>query len=422
MTGAEKVYLIGPFRLEVHERRLLRDGDAVPLLGKAFDTLVLLVEKAGTLQTQDSLMSRLWPDVVVEPNNLQQNISLVRRALGGSDGVEIETVRGQGYRLLAEVREVETRAPREASRTSDAEPPGSVPRQRVHFCTAADKTRLAYARSGNGPPLVKAANWLSHIELEWNSPIWKHWLERLGRDRTLIRYDVRGSGLSDWRPPSITFPDFVRDLADIFDAGGVERAPLFGVSQGAAVSVAYAVQNPERVSALILVGGCARGWRAKRHPRLTERGEALLVLMRQGWGAAHPAFRQIFTTSFFPSATREQTDFFNELQRQTASPENAARIVSALGDLDIRDLLPRIEVPTLVAHSRGDKLVPFSDGVELAAGIKGARFLPLESENHLLLEHEPAWTRFDKELGEFLAEVDRREASSPRALRSATPH
>jgi pimeloyl-ACP methyl ester carboxylesterase/DNA-binding winged helix-turn-helix (wHTH) protein len=383
----------------------------IPLLGKAFDTLVLLVEKAGTLQTQDSLMERLWPDVAVEQNNLQQNISLVRRALGGTGGVEIETVRGQGYRLLAAAREIHACAPPEAPRTSDAEPPVSVPRQRVHFCTAGDKTRLAYALSGNGPPLVKAANWLSHIELEWNSPVWRHWLERLGRDRTLIRYDVRGSGLSDWRPPTIACPDFVRDLADIFDAARVERAPLFGLSQGAAVCVAYAVQNPERVSALILVGGCARGWRVKRNPRLTERAEALLVLMRQGWGAAHPAFRQIFTTSFFPSATREQMDFFNELQRQTASPENAARIVSALGDVDIRDLLPQVEVPTLVVHSRGDNLVPFSDGVELAAGIKGARFLPLESENHLLLEHEPAWARFEKEFGEFLAEVDRGEAS-----------
>jgi pimeloyl-ACP methyl ester carboxylesterase/DNA-binding winged helix-turn-helix (wHTH) protein len=398
--GTPKVYAFGPFRLEVGERRLLRDGQVVPLLGKPFDTLVLLVEGAGALQRQQDLVDRLWPDVNVEPNNLQQNVSLVRRALGDADGIAIETVRGQGYRLHARAREVTAdRGEVEAGANAPARP------QRIQFCSARDGARLAYARVGNGPPLVKVANWLSHLELDAGSPLWHHWLARLGRDHTLIRYDARGNGMSDWKPPAIRFPDFVGDLGAVFDAAGVQRAPVFGVSQGASVAVAYAAQNPERVSALILVGGCARGWRVKNHPRLTERIEALMVLMRQGWGSEHAAFRQIFTSSFFPGGTAEQAAWLNDLQRQTTSPENAATILSALGDVDVRKALPQIRVPTLVAHSRGDTFVPMKDGIELAAGIQDARFVPLDSDNHLPLEHEAAWQRFERELDDFLRET-----------------
>jgi DNA-binding winged helix-turn-helix (wHTH) protein len=262
-SATPKVYAFGPFQLEVEERRLLREGKLVPLTGKAFDTLRLLVEGAGTLQKQESLMDRLWPDVVVEQNNLQYNVSLVRRALAGATGIEIQTVRGQGYRLVADVHEV-------PGDPSAAQPGRSASKtQRVHFCKAHDGARLAYALLGDGPPLVKAANWLSHLEIDWQGPIWTHWLELLSRDRCLIRYDARGNGLSDWDPPSIRFEDFVADLGAIFDAAGVQQAPLLGISQGAAVAVAYAARNPERVSALILIGGCARGWESNAAPPFT---------------------------------------------------------------------------------------------------------------------------------------------------------
>ena len=399
-----RVFVFGPFRLEADERRLLRDGELVPLTGKAFDTLLLLVEGAGALQRQQSLMDRLWPDVSVEQNNLQYNISLLRRALSGAEGVGIETVRGQGYRLRAEVREAQ--AP---TRTEAAPPearPTTPPRaQRVHFCKAHDGARLAYARLGDGPALVKAANWLSHLEIDWGSPVWSHWLDLLGRRNALVRYDARGNGLSDWQPPSISFEDFVADLGTVFDAAGIERAPLLGISQGASVSVAYAARHPERVSALILIGGCARGWRVKQHAALRQQFDALMLLMRQGWGGDNPSFRQIFTTSFFPEATRELVGWFNELQRQTTSPENAAALLSALGDVDIRADLARIRVPTLVLHSRRDNVVPISDGIELASGIRGARFVPVDSSNHIWLAGEPAWERFSGELAAFLSEV-----------------
>jgi pimeloyl-ACP methyl ester carboxylesterase/DNA-binding winged helix-turn-helix (wHTH) protein len=389
------VYSFGPFRLEARERRLLRDGTAVSLPGKAFDTLLLLVEGAGSLQRQQELIDRLWPDTFVEPNNLQYNISLIRRALDGATGVELQTVRGQGYRLLAEVRQSDGPAPATDS-------PAAT--QRTYFCKAADGTRLAYARLGDGPSLVKAANWLSHLELDWRFKVWRHWLDLFSRRHTLVRYDARGNGLSDWAPPELSFDRFVSDLAAVFDAAAVQRAPLVGLSQGASVAVAYAAQHPERVSALVLIGGCARGWRAKNKPRLTAAFEAMMVLMRQGWGGRNAAFRQIFTTRFFPDVSQALADEFNELQRLTTTPENAAELLSALGDIDIRDQLSAVRVPTLVLHSREDAVVPMKDGLEMAAGIAGSRFVPLESRNHMVLPTEPAWARFSQEIETFLAQ------------------
>ena len=392
---AGQVYTFGPFRLEVRERRLLRDGAPVALSGKAFDTLVLLVEGAGALQRQQVLMDRLWPGNFVEPNNLQVNISLIRRVLEGASGVELQTVRGQGYRLVTEVARLEA--------TADASAPAGTG-QRSYFCKAADGARLAFARLGEGPPLVKAANWLSHLELDWRFDVWRHWLGLFSEGRTLVRYDARGNGLSDWAPPAISFEHFVSDLATVFDAAGVERAPVVGLSQGAAVAAAYAARHPERVSALVLIGGCARGWRVKGKPNLTRQFEAMMVLMRQGWGGRNAAFRRIFTTTFFPDATQELAEEFNELQRETTTPDNAADLLSALGDIDIRGELSRVRVPTLVLHSREDAVVPMKDGVELASGIAGARFVPLESRNHVVLPTEPAWSRFAAEIQTFLAQ------------------
>jgi len=392
---AGPVYTFGPFRLEAHERRLLRDGAVVPVPGKAFDTLVLLVDGAGSLQRQQELIERLWPDTFVEPNNLQYNISLLRRVLEGAAGIELQTVRGQGYRLVADVSRAGKPSP---ARRRD----GSS--QKNFVCKAEDGTRLAYARLGDGPPLVKAANWLSHLELDWRFEVWKHWLDLFSRRHTLVRYDARGNGLSDWAPPELSFERFVSDLATVFDAAGVERAPVVGLSQGASVAVAYAARHPERVSALILIGGCARGWRAKNKPSLTRAFEAMMVLMRRGWGGRNAAFRQIFTTTFFPGASQELAEEFNELQRLTTTPDNAAELLSALGDIDIREQLSRVRVPTLVLHSRDDAVVPMKDGLEMAAGIAGARFVPLESRNHVVLPTEPAWVRFVAEVEAFLAQ------------------
>jgi TolB-like protein/pimeloyl-ACP methyl ester carboxylesterase len=276
--------------------------------------------------------------------------------------------------------------------------------QQIHFCTAADGVRIAYATTGSGPALVKAANWLSHLEHDWRSPVWGHLLQALARDHQLVRYDQRGNGLSDWDVTDISFEAFVRDLETVVDAAGLERFALLGISQGCAVSVAYALRHPQRVTHLILYGGYARGWRKRGSQSEIERGEALLTLMRQGWGQENPAFRQMFTSLFIPEGTAEQIQWFNDLQRMTASPENAARIRNTFGEIDVRTLLPQVRTPTLVLHARHDAIAPFEQGRELGMSIPGARFIALEGRNHLLLEHEPAWPRFLEEVRRFLRE------------------
>lgn len=279
-----------------------------------------------------------------------------------------------------------------------------LPVQQVRFCTASDDTGLAWSRVGEGPPLVKTANWLNHLEYDWDSPVWRHWIDSLSRGRSLIRYDERGNGLSDWNADDISFEAFVDDLSSVVDAAGIEQFDLLGVSQGCSVSIAYAVRNPGRVRRMVLYGGYAAGWRLRQIPGEIERRNAMATLMREGWGQNNPAFRQMYTTLFFPDASHAEMDWFNELQRMTTSPANAYRLQNAFADIDVRDLLAQVGVPTLVVHARDDAVIPFAAGRALAAAIPGARFIALEGRNHLLLETEPAWTRFLNGVEDFLAE------------------
>ncbi len=293
----------------------------------------------------------------------------------------------------------------------DEDPDGSVApqpispgldKQQILFCTSSDGIGIAYATVGEGPPLVKAANWLNHLEFDWQSPIWRHMFSQLSREHRLVRYDERGNGLSDWEVDDISFEAFVRDLETVVDAAGLDRFALLGISQGCPVCIAYAVRHPERVSHLVLYGGYALGW-AKRSQKDRETGNAIVELIRQGWGQDNPAFRQMFTSQMMPGATPEQMQWFNELQRITTSPENAVRLRIAMGDIDVMSLLPQISTPTLVLHARNEAVAPFEGGRKIAAMIPGARFVPLESANHLLIESEPAWPQFVAEVRGFLA-------------------
>ena len=261
-----------------------------------------------------------------------------------------------------------------------------LPGQTIRFCTSADGARIAFATVGGGPPLVKAANWLNHLEFDWNSPVWRHWLRELSRDHTLVRYDERGCGLSDWSAGEMSVEAWVRDLEGVADALQLERFPLLGISQGAPIAIAFAVRHPERVSHLILYGGYLRG-RLHRGltPKEMEERELMLHMVRVGWGQDHPAFRQVFTTLFIPDADREQIDWFNELQRVSATPENAARMLEAFDRIDVRGIASQVRAPTLVLHAKGDLRVPFAEGRLIATTIPGARFVPLDSRNHLLL-------------------------------------
>jgi pimeloyl-ACP methyl ester carboxylesterase len=248
--------------------------------------------------------------------------------------------------------------------------------------------------------LVKAANWLNHLEYDWQSPIWSHLLHALARDHRLIRYDARGNGLSDWNVGDFSFDTFVSDLESVIDAAGVQKFALFGISQGCAVSIAYAVRHPECVTRLVLYGGFARGRRKRgSEPRIDD---AIATLMRHGWGQENPAFRQMFTSLFIPGGTSEQMQWFNDLQRITTSPDNAVRLRRAVDDIDIVDLLPLVKAPTLVLHCRNDSVQPFDEGRTLATGIPGARFVALEGHNHMILESDPAWSRLLDEIRNFL--------------------
>jgi pimeloyl-ACP methyl ester carboxylesterase len=292
--------------------------------------------------------------------------------------------------------------------------------QEIRFCTTADGVRLAYAAAGSGSPLVKTANWLNHLEYDWESPAWRHVLTALADRYRLLRYDERGNGLSDWDADEISFEAFVRDLETVVDAAGLTRFPLFGISQGCSVSIAFAVRHPERVSRLVLFGGYARGWSIRNDPTEIEERKALLTLVRKGWGKENPAFRQVFTSLFLPEGTPEQMAAFNELQRVTTSPENAVRLIEAFSKIDVMDLLPQVNVPTLVVHCRNDARVPIRCGREIASGIPGARFVSLDSRNHLPLEHEPAWRKLIDEMTAFLDEDADISSRSPAGTREPT--
>jgi class 3 adenylate cyclase/pimeloyl-ACP methyl ester carboxylesterase len=277
-------------------------------------------------------------------------------------------------------------------------------KQKIQYCKAPDGVRLAYSTVGTGPPMLRSAHYLGHLEYDWELPILRPFLLGLAKDHTLIRYDARGNGLSDWDVRDVSLDAWVSDMETVADAAGLDRFPLLGFSQGCAVSIAYAVRHPERVSRLILFGGFAVG--ANKLPNVTatdrERFAAMKTLVKQGWGADNSAFRQIFTSLMMPGATKEQSDAFNELQRLSASPECAVRYLETTADLDVRELLSQVKAPTLVMHVRDEPRVPSDRGRELAAGIPGARFVALPGKNHVLLEQDPGLPRFFEELKDFL--------------------
>jgi serine/threonine protein kinase/alpha-beta hydrolase superfamily lysophospholipase len=279
--------------------------------------------------------------------------------------------------------------------------------QEIHFCTSPDGVRIAYAFSGSGPVLVKAANWLSHLEYDWDSLVWRHWIQGLSRYHRLIRFDERGCGLSDWQVEDMSFESRISDLETVVEASNQARFALLGISQGGPIAMAYTLRHPEKVSKLVLYGTYARG-RLRRNPTAQQMAERELTkqLIRVGWGQENHSFRQVFAAQFLPEGTAEQTRAFTDLQRMTTSPENAARIVGGFDHIDIQDLAAQLRVPTLVLHARGDMRIPFEEGRRVASLIPNVRFVPLESKNHILLENEPAWWKFLETVNAFLAETE----------------
>jgi pimeloyl-ACP methyl ester carboxylesterase/DNA-binding winged helix-turn-helix (wHTH) protein len=391
-------HAFGDYVVDTEQRELRKAGTPVAVEPQVFDVLVYLIAHQDRVVSNGELFDTVWNGRIVSLSTLTSRINAARHAVGDSGAAQalIKTVSRKGYRFVGN-------AVTEPANRSGAGP--SVPplHQDIFFCTSGNAVRIAYAKVGTGPPIVKAGNWMNHLEYDWESPIWSHLLHWLASEHQLIRYDARGNGLSDWDVQDLTFDGFVRDLEAVVDAAGLDRFVLFGASQGCAFSIAYAVKHPKRVSKLVLYGGFSRGRRVRGTPVDVEQAEAMLTLMRTGWGQENPAFRQVFTSLFVPGATAQQMDWFNELQRKTTSPENAVRIRKVSDYLNVFDLLPLVSAPTLVLHCRDDAVQPFDEGRLIAANIPRARFVGLEGRNHLILETDPGWPKFRAEVGAFLA-------------------
>jgi len=409
------IFDLGDCELDVG-RYELRRGDRVEHVEpQVFDLLVQLVENRERIVTKDEIFATIWKDRIVSDATLSTRINAARRALGDDGRAQrlIKTIPRRGFRYIGEAvvaasaPESELRSGRSPVVRSEQPDPPSVatPHQEIHFHTTADGTALAYSMMGDGLPIVKAANWMNHLEYEINHPPWQVWWSMLAEQHRLIRYDQRGNGLSAAGLDQATFETLVGDLESLVDGIGLQRFALLGISQGCAISTAYVVRHPERVSHMILYGGYVQGWRYRGEAE-SRRGEAFSTLIEQGWGQDDPAYRQLFASMFMPEARPAEMTAFNEMQRIAVSARNAVSLHELFGAIDVSALLPRVTTPTLVMHCENDARAPFNQGRVFAAGIPNSRFLPLPGRNHILQPGEPAWDRFFPELFAFLAEQD----------------
>ncbi|WP_245475315.1 MULTISPECIES: alpha/beta hydrolase [unclassified Mesorhizobium] len=302
-------------------------------------------------------------------------------------------------RGATDVAQMQSPSTQLANRPTPAQDPGRA----VHFCRARDGTRLAFAKTGSGPPILRAAHWMSHLTFDWDSPIWRHWMRELSRRNQLVRYDERCNGLSQRHVADVSFDTMVSDLECVVEAAGLDRFTLLGLSQSCAVSIAYAIRHPEKVSGMILYGGYVKGWRARGDAGEIATREAVSTLMRESWGKSNPMFRQAFCSMFIPGATHEHFAWMDDLMRRTVLPDDAWRLQTAFSVIDVSELLEKVRVPTLVLHAREDNVAPVESGRTMAAGIPGASFFELESQNHILLEGEPAFDEFVAHVRAFVA-------------------
>jgi pimeloyl-ACP methyl ester carboxylesterase len=383
LRGANLLFFFENNVLDADRRELRCEGELKAIEPQVFDLLLFLIRNRERVVSKDDLIAGVWDGRIVSDSGEQQRF--------------IHTIARKGFRFVGEVREGHVPA--------DMPAPVSAKRhQEVRFCRTDDGINLALASGGDGPPLIKAANWLTHIEYDWESPVWSPLLHRLAARCRLIRYDARGTGLSDRAVTDISFSAFVRDLETVVESTGVDRSAFLGISQGAAVAITYAVRHPERVSKLILYGGYAQGRYQRGSAAEAEMARAFIAIMRHGWGDEHSAFMRSFSSLYLPNGSPEQLKWFADLQRITTSAENATRIRNACDDIDVTSLLPQVRVPTLVLHCRHDSIAPLEQGRLLARSIPHARFVTLESDNHVLLSGEPEWPRFIGEIETFLAE------------------
>ena len=393
------IYDFDDAELDLDRYELRRDGVVVRIEPQVFDLLTLLVRQRHRVVTKEEILDAIWGGRFVSESALTSRVKALRRAIGDDGKAQrlIRTVHGRGYQFVGAVSDRAVDGP--TSRPTA--PP--LPAQQVQFCVARDGTSLAFALTGTGPPLVKAANWLSHLDYDWESPVWRHWLRELSSRYRLLRYDERGCGLSDWDIERFAFDDWVEDLETVVDAAGLDRFALLGISQGGPVAIAYAVRHPERVSHLVLLGSFAQG-RRKRATTQEEidLADAVIDLVRLGWARPDPTYRATFAARFLPEGTQEQWRAFDELQRRATSAANAWRFLTEFSDIDVVDLAPRVTTPTLILCARREPDNVFEQSRVLAGLIPGSRLVSLDSANHLLPEQDPAWSHFLSEVDAFL--------------------
>jgi pimeloyl-ACP methyl ester carboxylesterase/DNA-binding winged helix-turn-helix (wHTH) protein len=384
------------WELNQEDGSLSSGRDHTKLSPKACEVLACLINRTGRVLSRDEILREVWQNLHVSPDLVREYVFEIRKALGDSASkpIYIETVGRRGFRLIGPVS-ILRRNP--TSTVTDG-----AQRPVVKFCTSKDGTSIAHSVSGVGYPLLVAGSWMSHLDMDWDSPAYGSYIRHLSDRFQLIRYDQRGNGLSQWCDVEITFDRMVDDMEVIVGKYGHERVAILGMSQGASVAIAYALRHPDRVSHLVLNGGYARGRKHRGNDADREESEALVSLIRHSWGNENPAIRQTVTTLFMPEASQDQMNWFNNFQKLCGPADNIAKFRATFDDMNVTQMLAQISAPTLVLHSDRDSVAPLSEGKLLASQIPGSSFVQLNSPNHMLFESERDFAKMIDHIDRFI--------------------
>ncbi len=392
--------------LNLEDGSLSSGRETSTLTPKAASVLKCIINSEGVVISRDQILDEVWGDLNVSPDLVREYIFEIRKALKDSarQPQYIETVGRRGFRQIGPVSIQPTDTVQAPVNVDVANVSGGRPKQMptVRFCRSTDGTSIAHAVSGDGYPLLFSGSWMTHLEMDWESPAYGDYISYLSGRFQVIRYDQRGNGLSQWSNVNLTFDRMVDDMEVVAETYGYEKVAILGMSQGASVAIAYALRNPGRVSHLVLNGGYARGRRHRGNEAEREESEALVSLIRNSWGNENPAIRQTLTTLFMPEASHEQMQWFNDFQKLCGPGENIAEFRNLFDNMDVSKLLPKITIPTLVLHSDRDSVAPLSEGKFLASEIPGASFVQLNSPNHMLFASEEHFTRLMDSIETFI--------------------
>lgn len=393
------VYRFADCVLDPQRQEMTRGGEPVALEPQVLALLVFLIENRDRVVSRDDILDTVWDGRIVSDATLSSRISAARSAAGDSGETQsvIRTIPRRGFRFVADVTSDDT-----TGATNGGGERPSATTHTIRYCATPGGTQLAWSTAGAGPPLVKVANWLNHLEFDWTSPIMGDLFQEFASYRTLVRYDSRGIGLSDREADDLSFAAMVEDFETVVDAASLPPFALLGISQGAGIAIDYAVRHPDRVTHLVLWGGFARGRRRRGSDEEVAQSEAFETLMRQGWGKETSAFRHMFASLYLPEATDAQIRCWTELQRLATSPETAIRLRQEIDQIDVSELLPQVSTPTLILHSQREEVAPVAEAKFMAARIPDAHFVALDSANHLAMPQEPAWRRAVDEIRAFL--------------------